>query len=82
MNRWWYEKLAGQDRGHFPLGTSDARPAPGYWIDRCGLSVKEIEDAIAGLSAPKGIEGVLVKLFQSRFSDARDARLAARDYMA
>jgi hypothetical protein len=50
-----YLRVAGQDRTHFALGTSRAKPANGYWTGCClkGSGVtndKQIEDAIAGLS--------------------------------
>jgi hypothetical protein len=74
MQLWPYGHAAGQDRKHFPLGTSPARPAAGYFADAAGRSSEqEIRDAIAGLSDEQEIEGALVKLLRSRW--------LARDYM-
>ncbi|MEJ0077998.1 MAG: hypothetical protein WDO17_21680 [Alphaproteobacteria bacterium] len=56
-------RQAGQDRKHFRLGTSAARPAKGYWAARAGLSNDyQIEEAIAGLSDAREIQMNLIKL--------------------
>jgi hypothetical protein len=69
-----FARPANQDRKHFPLGTSTARPAAGYFADAAGLSSEqEIRDAIAGLSSEQEIEDALVKLLRYHS--------LARDYM-
>jgi hypothetical protein len=63
---WPYPRVGGQDKKHFKLGTSDARPAAGYWAGLAGLlDDQQIEDAIAGLSDEREIERKLIKLFHS-----------------
>lgn len=65
--------MPGQDKKHFPLGTSPARPARGYWADRAGLSNDyQVEEAIAGLTDPKEIKAKLIDLAGWQF---------AHDYM-
>ncbi len=60
---WPYPRQAGEDRRHFPLGTSTAKPAVGYWAARAGLSNDyQIEEAIAGLSNPDVIQATLIEL--------------------
>ncbi len=67
MQNWPTPPEAGQDKIHFALGTSDARPAMGYFADIAGLpSEKPIEDAVAGLTDPQEIEKTLVKLLWSQ----------------
>ena len=62
----FYGRQAGQDRKDFPLGTSPAVPASGYFADARGLANEQvIMDAIAGLSDPKEIEDVLTELLRS-----------------
>ena len=69
-----FSRPANQDRKHFELGTSTAKPAAGYFADAVGLSGEQvIRDAIAGLSGEKEIEDALFKLFRHR--------PLARDYM-
>jgi hypothetical protein len=59
-----YPRAANQDRMHFDLGASPARPAAGYFAAVAGLSSEqEIVDAIAGLTDQQEIENTLVKLF-------------------
>jgi hypothetical protein len=61
-----FSRPANQDRKHFPLGTSTAKPAAGYFADAAGLSSEqEIKDAIAGLSSEQEIDAVLIKLLRS-----------------
>jgi hypothetical protein len=58
-----FARPANQDRRHFALGTSTARPAAGYFADAAGLSSEQvIRDAVAGLSSEQEIENALVKL--------------------
>lgn len=65
--------MPGQDKKHFPLGTSTAKPARGYWASRAGLSMDcQVEEAIAGLVDPREIKARLIKLAGYDF---------ARDYM-
>jgi hypothetical protein len=65
--------LPGQDRKHFPLGTSTARPAYGYWASRANLSSdRQIEEAIAGMTNAEEIQVTLMKLLGYD---------CARDYM-
>ena len=72
MQLWPYGRTAGQDRKDFPLGSSRAVPAPGYFADVRGLANEQvIKDAIAGLSDPKEIEDTLTELLWSR-SQAQD----------
>jgi hypothetical protein len=60
-----FARPANQDRKHFPLGTSTAKPAPGYFADAAGLSdEQEIKDAVAGLASEQEIEYALVKLLR------------------
>ena len=45
-----FARPANQDRRHFALGTSTARPAAGYFADAAGLSSEqEIENALVKL---------------------------------
>ena len=68
-----YHRVANQDRAHFPLGMSTARPAAGYWAARAGLSNDyQVEEVIAGLSDPHEIRAKLIELAGYNF---------ARDYM-
>jgi hypothetical protein len=56
---------ANRDRKHFPLGTSPAVPAAGYFADAAGLANEQvIKDAVAGLSSEQEIEEALVKLLR------------------
>jgi len=60
-------RQAGQDRVHFPLGTSTAVPGPNYFADVVGLANEQaIKDGIAGLSDSKEIEDALTERLQSR----------------
>jgi hypothetical protein len=75
MQNWPYPRVAGQDKAHFRLGTSPAKPAAGYFAGVLGISSEqEIVDAIAGLSNEAEIEDALFKFF-------RQDRKLARDYM-
>jgi hypothetical protein len=57
----------GQDKKHFPLGSSPAKPAAGYFADVLGWANEQmIRDKIAGLSDEQEIEDVLFKLFWNR----------------
>ena len=63
----FWAPLPGQDRKHFPLGTSTAVPGPNYFAEVRGLDDEQtIVDAVAGLSDPKQIENVLAELLDSR----------------
>lgn len=63
----FYGRQSGQDRKDFPLGTSTAVPAPGYFADARGLANEQVVmDAIAGLSDRKEIETVLAELLRSQ----------------
>jgi len=76
-------RQAGQDRKHFPLGTSTAVPAPGYFAGIAGLENEQmIKDAIAGLSDSREIEDALVKILYSRrqAQDFMRWRLKMRNY--
>ena len=65
MPLWPSGKAAGQDRMHFPLGSSAA--AAGYFADAAGLSSEQvIREAIAGLSSEQEIEDTLDRLLRSR----------------
>lgn len=69
-----YPRAANQDRTHFDLGTSDARPAAGYFAAVAGLkSEQQIVDAVAGLTDRQEIEDTLVQLL--------GWRKMAREYM-
>jgi hypothetical protein len=66
---WPYPRQANQDRAYFPLGTSTARPAVGYWAARAGLSNdQQIKDAIAGLTDPQEIKATLIELADYDFA--------------
>ena len=68
----FYGRQPGQDRKDFPLGTSRAVPAPGYFADARGLANEQvIKDAVAGLADAKEIEAVLTDLLRSG-QQARD----------
>ena len=74
MQNWPYPRVAGQDRTDFPLGTSKAVPAPGYFADVAGVANEQvIADAVAGLSSQEDIEEALIELFQNY--------CVAREYM-
>jgi hypothetical protein len=63
MQNWPSPREAGQDRKHFELGTSNAKPARGYWAARAGLSNDwQIEEAIADLTDAQEIQTTLIKL--------------------
>ena len=65
---------ANQDRKHFGLGESDAKPAANYFANVLDLPDEQpIRDAVVGLSSANEIEDVLFKLFRDRWQ--------ARDYM-
>ena len=69
-----YPRAANQDRTHFDLGASTARPAAGYFAAVAGLSSEQqIADAIAELTDTQEIENTLVELLGSW--------RIARDYM-
>ncbi len=69
-----YPRAANQDRTHFDLGASTARPAVGYFAAAAGLSSEQqIVDVIAGLEDKQEIENTLAKLLRSR--------RMARDYI-
>jgi hypothetical protein len=71
----FWTPLPGQDRKHFPLGTSKAVPASGYFADVAGLANEQlIKDQIAGLSSAQEIEDALFKVFSHN-------RYMARDFM-
>jgi len=58
-----FSRPANQDRKHFSLGESPAKPANGYFADAAGLpSENVIRDAVAGLSTSEEIEAALIKL--------------------
>jgi hypothetical protein len=62
-----YPQAANQDRTHFDLGASTARPAAEYFAAVTGLSSEqEIVDAIAGLTDRQEIENTLVELLGSQ----------------
>lgn len=62
---WPYPRVAGQDKSHFPLGSSPAIPAAGYFADAAGLANEQvIKDAVAGLSSEQEIEEALIKLLR------------------
>jgi hypothetical protein len=70
-----FARPANQDKKHFDLGTSSARPAAGYFAGVLGIaSEQEIMDAIAGLSNETEIENALYDLF-------REDRKQAHDFM-
>jgi hypothetical protein len=79
----FYPRLPGQDRAHFPLGTSEAKPAAGYFGAWAGLSSdKEIENAIAGLSDIGQIRGALIRLAGPEFARVHKAsRAGGREIM-
>jgi hypothetical protein len=71
---WPTPRPAGQDKKHFALGTSTAKPARGYFADVVGLeSEQAIWDAIEGLPDEQEITDALVKLLGSYW--------LARDFM-
>ncbi len=58
-----FARPANQDRKHFDLGGSTARPAKGYWAARAGLKNDyQIEEAIAGMTNAEEIQVTLIKL--------------------
>jgi hypothetical protein len=62
-----FARPANQDRTHFDLGTSTARPTKNYFADVAGLSSEQqIVDAIAGLTDDQEIIDTLVTLLGSR----------------
>jgi hypothetical protein len=66
MQNWPYPRVAGQDKMHFALGTSLAKPAPGYFATAAGLENEQvIRDAIAGLSNDQEIDEVLIRLLRT-----------------
>jgi hypothetical protein len=61
-----YPRQANQDKVHFRLGRSPAKPAKGYFADAAGLSSEQqIVEAIAGLTTPQEIEDALENLLGS-----------------
>lgn len=76
--------LPGQDRKHFPLGTSRSPPAPNYFADAFGLANEQvIRDAIAGLTDPTQIEDALTSQLNQDRGQARDFmywRLKMKNY--
>lgn len=69
-----FSRPANQDKKHFDLGSSPAKPAAGYFAGVLGIkSEEEIWNAIEGLP-PKDIEEALYKFF-------REDRRMARDFM-
>jgi hypothetical protein len=61
-----YPRAANQDRTHFNLGASTARPAAGYFAAAAGLSSEQqIVDAIAELTDTQEIENTLAELLGS-----------------
>jgi hypothetical protein len=69
-----FARPANQDKKHFDLGTSPARPAAEYFAGVADLSSEQVlRDAVAGLSNEQSIEDALFKLLPSRFF--------AREYM-
>ncbi|RTM14330.1 MAG: hypothetical protein EKK33_06720 [Bradyrhizobiaceae bacterium] len=69
----FWAPLPGQDRRHFPLGSSDAVPAPGYFADAFGLANEQvIMDAIAGLTDPQQIEDALTAQLRGERHQAQD----------
>lgn len=70
-----FARQANQDKKHFELGASPAKPAAGYVAGVLGIdSEQEILDAIAGLANEVEIEDALFKLF-------REDQFMARDFM-
>ena len=68
-----YHRAANQDRMHFELGASTARPSTEYFAIVAGLlSEQQIVDAIAGLTGQE-LKNTLVKLL--------GRRQMARDYI-
>jgi hypothetical protein len=64
---WPPPRQANQDKMHFPLGSSPARPASGYFADVLGIANEQmIRDQMTGLSEDKEIEETLFKLFWNR----------------
>lgn len=69
-----FARPANQDKKHFDLGTSTARPAAEYFAGFADLASEQVlRDAVVGLSDEQAIEDALFKLLSSRS--------AARDYM-
>jgi hypothetical protein len=69
-----FARPANQDKKHFELGTSTARPAAGYFAGVADLPSEQVfRDAVAGLSSEQEMEDALFKLLPSRFF--------AREYM-
>jgi hypothetical protein len=67
-----FSRPANQDRKHFELGTSTAKPAPEYFADAADLPDEQvIRTAVAGLSDEQEIKDTLVNLLGS-YSLARD----------
>ncbi|MEZ5901667.1 MAG: hypothetical protein R3D51_19480 [Hyphomicrobiaceae bacterium] len=63
-----FARPANQDKKHFELGTSTAKPAEGYFADVADLpSEKVLQDAVAGLLSEQEIEDALFNLLPSRF---------------
>lgn len=61
-----FSRPANQDRKHFELGESTAKPAPGYFASVLGLpSERVIQGFIAGLSDEHHVEDALSYLFGS-----------------
>ena len=69
----FWAPLPGQDRKHFPLGTSRSPPGPNYFADAFGLANEQvIMDAIAGLTDPKEIEDALTARLNQDRGQAQD----------
>ena len=61
-----FSRPTNQDRKYFPLGTSTATPAAGYFASAAGLASEQlIFDAIAELSNEQEVRDVLVGLLGS-----------------
>lgn len=63
-----FARPANQDKKHFDLGTSTARPATGYFAGVADLPSEQVlRDAVAGLASEQEIESALLKFLPSRF---------------
>lgn len=61
-----HSQPAGQDRRDFPLGSSPARPAAGYFASAAGVEDEKVfHDAIVGLTSYDEIHAALSGVFKN-----------------
>lgn len=61
-----FAQRANQDKKHFALGTSTAKPAAGYFAGVADLQSEQLlRDAVAGLTSEQEIESALLRFLPS-----------------